>query len=66
MSPALGALREFRERLLGCLTARGDALLDLADAVSRSGRPVRSLVQLALHRPPGERPPQHHRLTGTH
>ena len=30
---ALGALREFRERLHGCLTARGDALFELADAV---------------------------------
>jgi len=47
-SAALGALRVFRERLHGCLTARGDALLDLADAVSCSDRPVRSLVQLSL------------------
>src|SRR5215472_9394659 len=39
---------EFRERLLGCLTARGDALLELADAVLCSARPVRSLVQLSL------------------
>jgi hypothetical protein len=47
-SAALGALRVFRERLRGCLTARGDVLLDLADAVSCSDRPVRSLVQLSL------------------
>jgi hypothetical protein len=45
---APGALREFRERLLGCLTARGDALLDLADAVVCSDRPVTSPVQLSL------------------
>jgi hypothetical protein len=32
-NPALGALLEFRERLLGCMTARADALLELADAV---------------------------------
>ena len=47
-NPALGALREFRERLLGCLTAWGDALLELADAVLCSDRPVRWLVQLSL------------------
>jgi hypothetical protein len=47
-NPALGALREFRERLLGCLTARADALFELADAVACAGRPVTSLVQLSL------------------
>ena len=47
-SQALGALREFRERLHGCLTARGDALFELANAVLCAGRPVRSLVQLSL------------------
>ena len=47
-NPALGALLEFRERLLGCMTARADALLELADAVLCSDRPVRSLVQLSL------------------
>ncbi len=47
-NPALGALREFRQRLHGCLTARADALLELADAVLCSDRPVRSLVQLSL------------------
>jgi len=46
--PAAGALREFRERLHGCLTARGDALSELADAILCAGRPVRSLVQLSL------------------
>jgi hypothetical protein len=45
---ALGALREFRERLLGCLTARGEALLDLADAVLCADHAVTSLVQLCL------------------
>jgi hypothetical protein len=44
---ALAALEEFRLRLLGCLTARGDALL-LADAVLCSDRPVTSAVQLSL------------------
>jgi hypothetical protein len=34
--------------LLECLTARGDALLELADAVLCSDRPVRSLVLLSL------------------
>jgi hypothetical protein len=47
-NPALAALAEFRRRLHGCLTARGDALFDLADAVLCSDRPVRSLVQLSL------------------
>jgi hypothetical protein len=45
---ALGALREFPERLLGCLTARGDAMLELADAVCAS--PPRSWV---VYRGPG-------------
>jgi hypothetical protein len=47
-NPGLAALAEFRRRLHGCLTARGDALFDLADAVLCSDRPVRSLVQLSL------------------
>jgi hypothetical protein len=47
-NPALAALAEFRRRLHGCLTARGDALFELADAVLCAGRPVRSLVQLSL------------------
>ena len=41
-------MREFREQLLGCLTARADALFELADAVLCADRPVRSLVQLSL------------------
>ena len=45
---AAGPLREFRERLHECLTARGDTLFELADAVLCSDRPVRSLVQLSL------------------
>jgi hypothetical protein len=48
VNPALAVLRKFREGLLGCLTARGDALFELADAVACSDRPVRSLVQLCL------------------
>ena len=44
----LSALREFRGGLHGCLTARADALFELADAVLCSDRPVRSLVQLSL------------------
>jgi hypothetical protein len=44
----LSALREFRGRLHGCLTARADALFELTDAVLCSDRPVRSLVQLSL------------------
>lgn len=45
---ALEVLAGFRGRLHGCMTARADALLDLADAVLCSGRPVSSLVQLSL------------------
>jgi hypothetical protein len=41
-------LRGFRERLHGCLTARVDALFELADAALCADRPVRSLVQLSL------------------
>jgi hypothetical protein len=47
-SPALTALAEFRGRLHGCLTARADALFDLAGAVACPDRPVTSLVQLSL------------------
>jgi hypothetical protein len=46
--PALGALRDFRARLHECLTARADALFELADAVLCADRPVSSLVQLSL------------------
>jgi hypothetical protein len=41
-NPALGALQEFLERLLGCLTARRETLLELADADLCPDRPVRS------------------------
>jgi hypothetical protein len=46
--PALERLRDFRERLHGCLTARADALFELADAVLCAEGPVSSLVQLSL------------------
>jgi hypothetical protein len=46
--PALVALEEFRGRLHECLTARADALFDLADAVLCSDHAVTSLVQLSL------------------
>jgi len=46
--PAARMLRGFRERLHGCLTARVDALFELADAALCADRPVRSLVQLSL------------------
>src|SRR5512135_221177 len=46
--PSLVALEEFRGRLHKCLTARADALFDLADAVLCSDHAVRSLVQLSL------------------
>jgi hypothetical protein len=42
------ALREFREGLYRCLTARPDALFELADAVLCADHAVTSLVQLSL------------------
>jgi hypothetical protein len=42
------ALREFRARLYGCLTARADALFELCDAVLCADHAVTSLVQLCL------------------
>ncbi|MFI6056427.1 NF041680 family putative transposase [Streptomyces violascens] len=45
---AIGQLSCFRTELYACLTARGDALFELADAVLCSDGPVRSLVDLAL------------------
>ena len=42
------ALREFRARLYGCLTARPDALFELCDAVLCADHAVTSLVQLSL------------------
>jgi DDE superfamily endonuclease len=45
---ALRALEEFRLRLYGCLTARADALFELADAILCADHAVTSLVQLCL------------------
>jgi len=42
------ALREFREGLYRCLTARPDALFELTDAISCADHAVTSLVQLSL------------------
>src|SRR5262249_56492058 len=42
------ALREFRTRLYECLTARPDALFELADAILCADHAVTSLVQLSL------------------
>jgi hypothetical protein len=44
----LGALVGFRQGFYGCLTARADALFELADAVLCVDGPVRSLVGLSL------------------
>lgn len=54
---ALGALIGFRQGLYGCLTARADALFELADAVLCTDGPVRSLVGLSLE-------PEHRRGHG--
>src|SRR5882672_2853815 len=43
-----GLLREFRERFHRCLTARGDALFCLADAVLCAGGRVTDLARLSL------------------
>jgi hypothetical protein len=45
---ALEALREFRARLYGCLTARPDASFELTDAILCADHAVTSLVQLSL------------------
>src|ERR1035441_7341031 len=42
------ALREFRARLYGCLTARADALFELTDGILCADHAVTSLVQLSL------------------
>jgi protein-tyrosine-phosphatase len=42
------ALREFRARLYGCLTARADACFGLTDAILCADHAVTSLVQLSL------------------
>jgi DDE superfamily endonuclease len=45
---ALGELVRFRQEFHGCLTARADALFELAEAVLCTEGPVRSLVGLSL------------------
>ncbi|MBQ0897320.1 transposase [Micromonospora sp. U56] len=45
---AVGELDRFRREFYDCLTARADALFDLADAVLCADGPVRSLVELSL------------------
>jgi hypothetical protein len=45
---ARGMLAGFRDQLYGCLTARGDELFELADAVLCAGGPVRVLAGLSL------------------
>ena len=44
-NPALAALAEFRRRLHGCLTARADALFDLADAVEFDSETLRRSIE---------------------
>jgi DDE superfamily endonuclease len=45
---ALNVLSEFRTGFHGCLTARADALFELADALLCTDGPVKTLVDLAL------------------
>lgn len=45
---AWGKLAVFRQQLHACLTARADALFELADAVLCADGPVHSLVELSL------------------
>jgi DDE superfamily endonuclease len=45
---AYRALREFRSRLYGCLTARPDAAFELADAILCADHAVTSLAELSL------------------
>ena len=45
---SLTVLSRFRADLHGCLTARGDELFELADAVLCADRPVRDLAGLSL------------------
>jgi len=47
-SAALARLRAFRAELYACCTRRGDALVDLADALLSAQGPVTSLPQLSL------------------
>ena len=45
---ALSGLSRFRDGFYECLTARADALFELADAAICTGGPVTSLVELSL------------------
>ena len=45
---SLAGLSRFRLDFRSCLTARGDELLELADAVLCAGGPVRTLAGLSL------------------
>jgi len=45
---ALAGLQAFRAGLHGCCTRRGDALVDLADALLSAQGPVASLPRLSL------------------
>jgi len=53
----LAVLSRFRADFHACLTARGDELLELADAVLCAGGPVRNLAALSLE-------PEHRRGHG--
>lgn len=44
----LGELTRFRREFYGCVTARADAVFELAEAVLCADGPVRSLVELSL------------------
>jgi hypothetical protein len=44
---AFGELRRLRREFYGCLTARADAVFELADAVLCADGPVRSLAELS-------------------
>jgi hypothetical protein len=45
---SLAALSQFRQAFYNCLTARGDELFELAEAVLCTDGPVKTLVDLAL------------------
>jgi len=45
---AFGELRRFRREFYRCLTARADAMFELADAVLCADGPVRSLAELSM------------------
>jgi hypothetical protein len=54
---AFAEVSRFRMELYACLTARGDALFELCDALLCTDGPVRTLVDLALA-------PEHRRRHG--